>query len=108
MTLAAVKTNSSKSKGELLLEYILLGLCLCVIALRTTFTEGPGALSATMPINVSDVLYSLSISAVLAFPCIFWLLWTFCRKNISYRVTGLELGIFLFCISSIVSGFSSR
>ena len=103
----AVKTDLPKSKGEMVFEYILLCLCLCVIAIRSTITEGPAAMSASLPSNIGDAAYSITISAVLIFSCIFYFLWAFRRSSYSYRVTGIELGLFVFCAASVVSGFAA-
>ncbi len=99
-------TNSSLSKNKALvyLEYILFGICLCVIALRTTFTEGLGAQSANQP-NLSSSVYSLSISAVLIFSFVLWFLCSLFSSRFSYRFAGIEIGLVLFCVSAAVSGF---
>jgi len=97
----------SKSKGLIFLEYVLLALCLCVIALRTTFTEGLNAQSANQPINFSDSVYSLLISAVLIFSLLSWFVWSFCSKRFLYRFTAIEIGIFLFCVAAIVAGLAA-
>ncbi len=96
-----------KSKGQVILEYVLLAICLCVIALRTTFTEGPTAQSPTLPGNVSDVVYSLSVSAVLIFSFIFWLVQNFFSKRFVYRVTGVEISLGLFVIAAVAAGFTA-
>ncbi|MHC4345793.1 MAG: hypothetical protein ACYSUP_14040 [Planctomycetota bacterium] len=73
MAKAATNSNPPKGKGQLILENSILVLCLCVIALRTTFTEGPGAQIAGRLINLNDRMYSLSISAVLILSVAVWL-----------------------------------
>ena len=67
MTEAQISLNFRKSKPLVFLEYLLLGLCLCVIALRTTITESPAAASTTLLANLSGCVYGLAISAVLIF-----------------------------------------
>ena len=89
------------------MEYVLLALCLCVIALRATFTEGPTAQSATLPANLSDSVYSLSVSAVLIFAFVFWLVWGLWSKRFLYRFTGIEIGLCLFCVAAIVAGLAA-
>ncbi|MBN2180783.1 MAG: O-antigen ligase family protein [Sedimentisphaerales bacterium] len=102
-------TNSeiSKSKALLVLEYALLVMCLSVIALRTTFTEGPVMQSAATPMNLWDNFYSLSISGCLIGIFLLWMLWNIFGKNFFYRPTGLEIGLCLFCIAAAVSGFAA-
>jgi O-antigen ligase len=107
MTKVLIDPTLPESKSQILVKYILLALCLCVLALRTTFTEAPGAISTPLPGNVGDEVYSLSISAVLIFSCVCWFVWLFCRRRSSYRITGIELGLLLFCAASIIAGFAS-
>ena len=96
-----------KSKSRAIFEYVLLAVCLCVIGLRVTFTEGPTAQSPTLPANVSDVVYSLSVSGILIFSFIFWLVRSFFSKRFVYRVTGIEIGLGLFVIAAIAAGFAA-
>ena len=107
MTKQPTNLDLAKSKGQAIFEYVLLAICLCVIALRTTFTEGPTAQSPTLPANVSDVAYSLSVSGVLIFSFILWLVRSFYSKRFAYRVTGVEIGLSLFVIAAIAAGFSA-
>ena len=93
----------SKSKTLVYLEYVLLGLCLCVIALRVTFTEGPPMKSTTLDVNLGDSVYSLSVSAALIFSFVLWVAWSFCSKGFSYRPTGIEIGLGIFCAAAIVA-----
>ncbi len=99
-------SSLSKTKGRVILEYIALALCLCVIALRTTYTEGPVAQSI-IPANLSDNLYTLSVSAVLFLPFIFWFIYSFCRKRFLYRFTAVEIGLCLFCIAAVSACFAA-
>ncbi len=99
-------SNLSKSKGQVILEYIALAFCLCVIALRATYTEGPAAQS-TIPANINDNLYSLSVSAVPFLSFVLWFIWGFCSKRFLYRFTGIEIGLCLFCIAAVIAGFAA-
>lgn len=102
------KSDAAKSKALVVLEYVLLGLCLCVIALRTTFTESPTSQSAAaMPGNLSDAVYSLSVSAVLIFSLVLWLVWSLCSKKFVYRRTGLEIGLCVFLLATVIAGFAA-
>jgi O-antigen ligase len=89
-----------------ILEYILLAFCLCVIAIRATYTEGPVAQS-TIPANLNDNLYSLSMSAVLFLSFVFWFICGFCSKRFLYRFTAIEIGLCLFCIAAVSAGFAA-
>ncbi len=107
MTKAAISCSSSKSRGQVILEYVLLAFCLCIIALRTMFTESPSAQSATLPANLNDCLYSLSISSVLILSFVGWFITGFFSKRFSYRLTGIEFGLCLFCIAAILGVFAA-
>ncbi len=100
-------TQYEKSKGQVIFEYVLLVICLCVIALRTTFTESPTAQSTTLPANLSDSVYSLSVSAVLIFAFVFWLVWGLCSKRFLYHPTGIEIGLCLFCVAAVTAGLAA-
>jgi O-antigen ligase/tetratricopeptide (TPR) repeat protein len=99
-------SSLSKTKGRVILEYIALALCLCVIALRATYTEGPVAQSI-IPVNLSDNLYTLSVSAVLFLSFIFWFIYGFCSKRFLYRFTAIEIGLCLFCIAVVSACFAA-
>ncbi len=99
-------TSLSKSKGQVILEYITLALCLCVIALRTTYTEGP-PIQSTIPANLNNNLYSLSVSTVLFLSFVFWFIYCFCSKKFLYRFTTIEIGLCLFCLAAVISGFAA-
>jgi len=94
-------------QGRVIFEYVLLAICLCVLALRTTFTESPTAQSMTSPEDVGDVVYSLSVSAVLIFCLVFWLVWSFCSNRFIYRFTGIEIGLCLFAIAATIASFAA-
>jgi hypothetical protein len=102
MQMIQFDSTLSKSKGQVIAEYIVLALCLCVIALRVTFTEGPPTQSTT-PTNLTDNFYTLLLSAVLFLSFVFWFIYGFCGKKFLYRLTSLELGLCLFCIAAAIS-----
>ena len=108
MTKAKVNSNFSKSKAQRILEYILLALCLCVIALRTTYTEGPATQSTALLANLSDNVYSLSVSAVLLLAFVCWFIWSLCSKRFLYRFTAIEIGLSLFCVAAFVAGIAAE
>jgi len=102
-------TNSSASKSKALvcLEYIILAICLCVIALRTTFTESPTVQATTFAGDISNNLYSMSISTILIFSFILWFVWSFCGKRFVYRLSGIEIGLGIFCIAAVAAGIAA-
>jgi len=107
MTKKLPNTNPSKSKALAYFEYVLLALCLAVIALRTTVTEGPTTQSSTFAANLGDSLYSLSVSTVLILAFILWILWSFCSKSFIYRRTGMEIGLGIFCVGAFIAGLAA-
>ncbi|MHC4425338.1 MAG: O-antigen ligase family protein [Planctomycetota bacterium] len=107
MTKPPTNPSTSKSKALVYLEYVLLAVCLSVIALRTTFTEGPAVQSPTLAANLGDSLYSLSVSAVLTFSFVLWVVWSFCGKRFLYRPTGIEIGLGIFCAAAVIAGFAA-
>ena len=100
-------SNLSKSKALVCLEYILLAFCLCVIALRTTFTESPTVQATTFAGDISNNLYSVSISTILIFSFILWFVWSFCGKRFVYRLSGIEIGLGIFCIAAVAAGIAA-
>lgn len=87
-----------------ILEAVLLGLCLCILALRVTYTEAPTVLmSAMMPANLTDTLYSLTVSSVLVFAFVFWLAVRVYRGRLTYSVTGMEFGLVLFVLAAAIA-----
>jgi len=107
MTKKPPNPNPSKSKALAYFEYVLLALCLAVIALRTTFTEGPATQSATFAANLGDSLYSLSVSTVLILAFVLWVVWSFCSRSFLYRRTGMEIGLGIFCVGALVAGLAA-
>ena len=107
MTKAVINSSLSKSKGQLILEYVALALCLCVIALRTTYTEGISGQLANQSTNPGGNVYSLSMSAVLILSLAVWFVWSSCSKRLLYRFTAIEIGLGLFVIAAIIAGFAA-
>ena len=113
-------SNLSKSKALVCLEYIILAFCLCVIALRTTFTESPTVQAANLPSSLTDSMYGLPIwravlissfsmfvSAALIFSFILWLVLSLCSRKFSYRLSGIEIGLGLFCAAALISSLAA-
>jgi len=107
MTKKPLNPDPSKSKALEYFEYVLLALCLAVIALRTTFTEGPATQSTTSAANLNDSLYSLSVSTVLILAFVLWIVWSFCSRSFIYKRTGMEIGLGIFCAGALVAGLAA-
>ena len=107
MTKKTSDPKTSRSKAQAYFEYVLLALCMAVIALRTTFTEGPATQSTTFAANLSDSLYSLSVSTVLILAFVSWIVWSFCSRKFIYRRTGIEIGLVIFCAGALIAGLAA-
>lgn len=87
-----------------ILEAVLLALCLGILALRVTYTEAPTAqMASTLPANLSDTLYSLTVSSLLIFAFILWLAVRLYRGRLAYRFTGMEFGLVLFVLAAAIA-----
>ncbi|MHC4187356.1 MAG: O-antigen ligase family protein [Planctomycetota bacterium] len=96
-----------KSRALSITENILFFICLSVIALRATVTEGLGLQSAAQPINIGGTVFSLLISGVLIFTFLFWLICNICSRQFSYRRTFLEIGLVIFVVAAVISSFNA-
>jgi O-antigen ligase len=93
----------SKSKGQVILEYVLFAFCLCVIALRATLAESPDPQSIKLQTDFGSVICTLVISAFLLVLFVVWLLWSFYSSKFVYRFGFIEIGLFLFIIAALIS-----
>lgn len=103
MAKTPTKANLASGSSLRVLEYVLLALCLCVLALRVTYTESPTPQTSGFAGSFADVLYSLTISGLLIFALALWLVWRVCTGRFSYRITGIEIGLALFVLACVVS-----
>jgi len=120
MIKSPTNSNLSKSKALVRLEYILFVFCLCVIALRTTFTESPAVQATTLPSGITDSMYglpiwrtvlissfSIFISAALILSFVIWLVLSLCSGKFSYRMSGIEIGLGIFSTAAVISGLAA-
>ncbi len=98
---------ASKSKVLVYLEHALLGLCLCSMAIRATFVEGPAIQSTSPASNLGDSIYSLVVSTILIFSFVLWLVWSLYSGTFSYRSAGMEIGLGLLCLAAVAAGFAA-
>lgn len=63
--------------------------------------------STTVAANLGDSVYSLSVSTVLIFCFALWIVWSFCSSRFSYRLTGIEIGLGVFCAAAVIAGFAA-
>jgi hypothetical protein len=101
------KTETAGPQSLRALEIVLLGLCLGALALRVTYTEAPTAQVVTTPGSLSDTVYSLTLSGLLLFAFVLWLLGRILSGRLTYRCTGMEVGLVLFAAAALVSTFGA-
>ncbi|MBN2128746.1 MAG: O-antigen ligase family protein, partial [Sedimentisphaerales bacterium] len=97
------KAKAVETRPQRIPELVLLGLVLCILALRVTYTEAPTAQSLTAPNGLTDTLYTVTISGLLIFALAGWLLWRICTDRFRYRFTGMEVGLVLLFLATAVS-----
>lgn len=93
------KTSKTKSGW---FEYLLLGICLCVLAIRATFPENINYTGANPWLNLNDDFISLSLSSVLLGTVVLWWIYILFRRDLAYRFTGLEIGAVLFIVGGVI------
>jgi hypothetical protein len=86
---------------------LLLALCLSILALRVTYTESPTAQMLTMPGSLGDTVYSLTLSGLLIFAFVLWLLGGLFTGRLVYKVTGIEIGLAVFGLAAVVSAWGA-
>ena len=84
-------------------DNILLGICLCVLVLRCTYTESPVSRMSMLSFSLFDLSHSLLVSSILLLLLCLWLLRALLRARLAYRKSGLEWGLGLFVV---VAAFS--
>lgn len=104
---ASAKAAAPGAPSWQALEWVLLALCLGVMALRATYTEAPTVSTSTLPGNLSDTVYSLTLSGLLLGALVLWFVWGICLGRIRYRVTGIEIGLGLFLLAGVISAFGA-
>ena len=86
-------------------EYVLLTVCLCVLAIRAMYIESPHAgLMDPKQILTNEAL-SLILSSTLILTAAAWFFVAFCRRNISYRFSGIEIAAGFFLAAGLVGVF---
>lgn len=84
------------------LSFVLLGLCLGLLALRCTVTESPASRLSTMATNLHDLAYSLTLSMLLLFAAGLWIIRALHGKARTCH-TYLEAGMSLFVTGGLMS-----
>jgi len=100
---AKAKAKAAEARPLKIPELVLLGLVLCILALRVPYTEAPVAQSLTVANSLTDTLYSVTLSGLLMLALVAWLLWRICTNRFQYRFTGMEIGLALFFLAAAIS-----
>ncbi len=103
----STKAPPTARRPSAIVGLVLLGLCLSLLALRVTYTEAPTTQTVTLPESMGDAIYSLTVSGLLIFGLVFWLLWQVWSGRPIYRVTGIEIGLAVFLAAGILSTFGA-
>lgn len=104
MAKTKTKAQAPSRRPAQIFELVLLGFCLSLMALRGTYTEAPIA-NTSMPNNMSDTVYSLTLSGLMIGALLLWLVRRLWRSPLRYHVTGIEIGLALFVLAGLVSGW---
>ncbi len=107
MARTSTKAPPTARRPSAIVGLVLLGLCLSLLALRVTYTEAPTTQTVTLPESMGDAIYSLTVSGLLIFGLVFWLLWQIWSGRPIYRVTGIEIGLAVFLAAGILSTFGA-
>lgn len=95
--------DGRRTSGLQPVAYSLLALCLCILALRVTYTESPTAQVSAMAGSLTDMVYSLTLSGLLIFAFVLWVLWGVLGGRRIYRFTGIEIGLAMFGVAAVIS-----
>lgn len=107
MTRTSRKSTVDQQGSSKTLGTILLGLCLALLTLRATYTEAAVAQTFTVPGGLTDTLYSLVLSGVLILALATWFVWGVLQGQITYRITGMEIGLVILILAGIVSTWAA-
>jgi len=107
MTPARHRDKPAHLTGRTAVDYAVLVVFLCVLALRLTFAEGPPARWSTRPFNISDNLHSLILSSVLLVAAGFWLTWAVCTSRKVHVPKPFLAGLLIFMAAAVVAGIQA-
>ena len=105
MKVSQVNSELGKARALRWFEYVLLVVCLCVLAFRAMYIESPHVVVVSSKQVLGSDAFSLIASSVLILSAIGWVVFAFCYRKISYRFSGIEVGIVIFFIAGIVGIF---
>ena len=96
-------SNIKKSGFLKWVEYALLTLCVCLLVIRTTFTESPHISSFGGSGLLGNDGVSLVITGVIFLAALVWFVFVF--GKVGWRVSGVEIGAVCFVIAGVIGAF---
>jgi len=97
------KTNLENVNTKSFMAELAFVACLCIVALRATFTEGINVQSSSTTPHLSSIIVSLSFSFVLVMLFAFWLCRLILLAKARYRFSGIEVPLILFITAAGVA-----
>lgn len=98
-----IRNEYLKSGLQSILKDILFVICLSVLVLRTTVTEGMNLQLGGKSLDFSTMIFSQSISLVLVLIFTAWFISALWQKIFVYRFTGIEIPVLFFLVAAVVS-----
>lgn len=107
--MAELKNNFApeKSRAVIIIEYILLAVCLSIIALRVTYTEPVAPHLAGRMTDMNDIFYSFSMSAFLILTFLVWAAACLFAEKFTYRFSAIEVPVVLLTTACITACFAA-
>jgi len=92
-------------KGGPVFDYMLLALCLAVLACRATIPEGITSVLYAGKNIFAAVTYNAVLSAVLIFSALAWFAVNLFRRRFTYHLSGIEFGLVLFVLAGLLATY---
>lgn len=102
MSIQRIDSDTQKPKALRFFEGALLIICLCVLALRATYTESPYTHTINPDQFLTNQAFSIIISSLLLLlPCL-WLIVSALKNHLPSRLTGIEIPILGFIAAAAI------
>jgi hypothetical protein len=90
-------------KGIPVFDYMLLALCLVVLACRVTIPEGITSVLYAGKNIFAAVTYNAVLSAMLIFSALAWFAVNLFHRRLTYHLSGIEFGLVLFALAGLLA-----
>ena len=101
----SVFKEGSSARWYSFFNLILLCLCLFILTLRTVITESPISQTSFHEVNAGSNVYTISVSSVLIFSFLMWLVVSSMLPRIRYRYSMIEPAFIFFIMASVLACF---